>query len=295
MTSTGTTYDVQQLQSILSQLQKNTYNSSGYLEVYVTNESSLSNVDITSPLVNGRVAVELNASTTVAASQSGTWTVDAVQSGTWTVGISGTVTVSGTVDAAQSGSWTVSVSSLPNVTIGSPLSNGRVAVELNASTTVAATQSGTWSVDAVQSGTWTVGVSGTVTVSGTVDAAQSGSWTVAATQSGSWTVSASQSGTWTVGLSSTTLTMGSLTGTSSSTADTATALTTTSTLCTHFQIAVTAADLVYLGNSSNQAIPLYEYGIFAFDCNPNETIDLSDWYIKSASTSVPYTVIYQST
>ena len=89
--------------------------------------------------------------------------------------------------------------------------------------------------------------------------------------------------------------MGSLTGTTSSTADAATQLTGTSTLCTHFQIAVTAADLVYIGNSSNQAIPLYEYGIFAFDCNPNEETDLSTWYIKSASTSVPYTVIYEST
>lgn len=213
MTSTGTTYDIQILQSILSQLQKNTYNSSGYLEVYVTNESSLSSVDISSPLVNGRVAVELNASTTVSAAQSGTWTVDAVQSGTWTVGVSGTVTVSGTVDAVQSGSWTVA---------------------------------------------------------------------------------ATQSGTWTVGLSETTLTLSASTSTTSATANTAVPLISTSTLCTHFQIAVTAADLVYIGSSTHQAIPLYEYGIFAFDCNPNEETDLSTWYISSPSTSVPYTVIYQS-
>lgn len=51
---------------------------------------------------------------------------------------------------------------------------------------------------ALQSGAWTVGISGTVTVDGTVDAAQSGSWTVDATQSGSWTVAATQSGTWNI-------------------------------------------------------------------------------------------------
>ncbi len=58
--------------------------------------------------------------------------------------------------------------------------------------TVQAAQSGAWTVAATQSGAWSVTVSGTVAVT------QSGSWTVAATQSGAWTVAATQSGTWNV-------------------------------------------------------------------------------------------------
>ena len=161
---------------------------------------------------------------TVAATQSGSWTAAATQSGTWTVrnqdalgnnllaltsaptgterGLvvrnipSGTQTISGIVDAVQSGAWTV-----------------------------AATQSGAWSVG--QTGTWSVRTqdnagnglesltgspagterglivrnipSGVQTVSGSVNASQSGGWTVAATQSGGWTTAATQSGGWSVG------------------------------------------------------------------------------------------------
>lgn len=97
------------------------------------------------------------------------------------------------IAVTQSGSWTVAATQ-----------SGTWTVSATVTGTVAATQSGSWTVASTQSGSWTVAITGTVTVSGTVAATQSGSWTVAATQSGSWTVAVTgtvgvtQSGSWTV-------------------------------------------------------------------------------------------------
>jgi len=112
----------------------------------------------------------------------GNSTLAVTQSGSWTVAVSGSVTVTGAV--------TVSGTATVSGTVA--ISNSTLAVTQSGSWTVAATQSGSWSVTVAnstlavtQSGSWTVGVSGTVTVAGTVAISNT---TLAVTQSGSWTV-----------------------------------------------------------------------------------------------------------
>lgn len=96
------------------------------------------------------------------------------------------VTPDNPVNGAVQGSAPVSVVNVPTVTVGNtPLPvTGNVSV----SGTIDARQSGPWSVGASQSGPWSVGAS------------QSGPWSVGASQSGTWFVGATQVGTWNVGI-----------------------------------------------------------------------------------------------
>ena len=113
---------------------------------------------------------------TVTANQGGSWTVAATQSGSWTTA------------ATQSGTWiTRNQDALGNNFIAltsAPTGTERGLVVRNIPS---GTQTISGIVDAVQSGAWTVA------------ATQSGGWTVAATQSGGWTTAATQSGGWSVG------------------------------------------------------------------------------------------------
>jgi len=172
----------------------------------------------------GRLHANISDST-VTANQGGSWTVAATQSGGWTTA------------ATQSGTWItrnqdgagnnlVALTSAPvgteralvvrNIPSGTQTISGIVDAVQNGAWTVAATQSGTWATN-INDGSGNALVSltgaptterglivrnipsGVQTVSGSVNASQSGGWTVAATQSGGWTTAATQSGGWSVG------------------------------------------------------------------------------------------------
>lgn len=115
-------------------------------------------------------AVDQNGTWTVDAVQSGTWSVDAVQSGTWSV------------DAVQSGTWNITdISGTISLPTGAATSAKQPA--LGTSGTPSAdviTVQGATGMTAlkVDGSAVTQPVSGSVTVSGTVAATQSGTWNI---------------------------------------------------------------------------------------------------------------------
>lgn len=147
--------------------------------------SGVQNVNVTSSVPNLTLTSLPTVTVTgsVNSAQSGSWNVgvtnnpDIQISGGTLTGISNTVTVSGTVNAAQSGTWTVQqgtppwttnvISSVPNLTLTSLPTvtvTGNIGITNNP--------------DVQISGGTLTGISNTVTVSGTINAAQSGTWTV---------------------------------------------------------------------------------------------------------------------
>ena len=91
------------------------------------------------------------------------------------------------------------------------------------------------------------------------------------------------------------LTVKSLTGSTSSTINTKTQITSTSTLVRHFQFVNTSSTSgvsILIGDVNNQAIEVLANGSFFYDGN-NETTDLSQWYVISGTASVPYVVVYE--
>ena len=124
-------------------------------------------------------------------------TLAATQSGAWTVSVSGTVTVSGTVSALQSGTWNITnVSGVVSLPTGAATSAKQPALGTGGTPspdviTVQGISTGT-ALKVDGSGV-TQPVSGTVGISGTVAATQSGAWSVGVTG----TVASAQSGNWT--------------------------------------------------------------------------------------------------
>ena len=79
------------------------------------------------------------------------------------------------------------------------------------------------------------------------------------------------------------------------TANTAQQFITSTTLCQHFQVRNTStSDIIYVGNSAQQAIPLMPNGVLLWDANPNEQTDLSTWYFNSATASVEIVFNWQA-
>jgi hypothetical protein len=124
-------------------------------------------------------------------------TLTANQGGAWTVSVSGTVTVSGTVSALQSGTWNITnVSGVVSLPTGAATSAKQPALGTGGtpSTDVITVQGiSTGTALKVDGSGVTQPVSGTVGISGTVAATQSGTWNVGITG----TPAVAQSGTWT--------------------------------------------------------------------------------------------------
>lgn len=264
--------------------------SSGQL--YVGNFPSIQAVS-----QSGTWNVGQSGSWTVSANQSGTWSVNSVQSGTWNVNVTNPftftasnylevqventsipVTQSGSWNVSllagsniigavtQSGTWNVGINNFPSnqdITITSPLTSSGYVQTFVENSTLAVTQSGTWTVDAVQSGTWNVGINNFPSTQAI---------SVART---------SDSGT-------------SITGTTSSTAGNYTTLSSSSLTVRHFRVSNHGTAVIYISRSSGvQGEPVFPNGVWWWDANVNETTDLSTVYVESGSASQNYSVSYE--
>lgn len=97
-----------------------------------------------------------------------------------------------------------------------------------------------------------------------------------------------------VGIIRTSTTNNGLTA-SLTTANTAQQFTATSTLVQHFQVRNTStSDIIYIGSSTVQSIPLFPQGVFLWDANPNEATDISTWYFNAATAGDEISVNYQA-
>lgn len=83
--------------------------------------------------------------------------------------------------------------------------------------------------------------------------------------------------------------------TTSSTANQVTPITTNTTPVKHVQITNnSSSSVVYVSPDESPNMPLYPSGIFIYDCDDNEQIPLSSFYVKSPNTNVPITLHYQT-
>ncbi len=136
------------------------------VEVKQDTGTSSNNRPLPVQLIAGDGGAPYNGATETTASAINTKLVqESLSFGVITAGVRTAAQISNATGAADFGAGVVGTQTLRTI----------IASDQSA---IPASQSGTWTVQAAQSGSWTVSVSGTVTVSGTVAATQSGTWNI---------------------------------------------------------------------------------------------------------------------